>query len=287
MSLTAWSNEIAGLVARAGSAVVAVEGNRKRGSSGVIWRPGLIVTVEHALAKDDQVEVILPDGARAVATVVGKDAGTDLALLRLAEARAELTLAHAAQAGQIALAVGRAADTGVNATLGVLSAVSGPWRTWRGGRMERFLRLDIALFPATDGGLVLNAAGEVLGVATSALSRLAGVAIPAETVNRIVDALLQPGARQRGYLGVGLQAVPYAAASALIVLSVEPGSPAQRAGLLVGDLLTAANQQPLRDTDDLLSLLDPESVGQTLALEIVRGGQPVSSSLTIGTRQGA
>ena len=165
--------------------------------------------------------------------------------------------------GHVVLAIGRSPDSGVNATMGIMSAVSGPWRSWRGGQIDQYLRLDLTLYPGSSGGAVVDTAGRVLGIATSALSRIAGLAVPVSTVNRVVDELLRTGHVSRGYLGLGLHPVALPDGSTgLIVLSAEPDGPAARAGVLIGDILVALAGKPVTDTDDIQSALDGESVGK-------------------------
>jgi S1-C subfamily serine protease len=141
---------------------------------------------------------------------------------------------------------------------------------------------------------VVNTLGEALGIATSGLSRLAGLAVPASTVNRIVNELLTRGHISRGYLGVGLQpiAIPDGLAKRLnlsvpngvIVLSVEPDGPSERAGLMIGDILTALNGKPIKDTDDVQSVLEPGFVGKAIQATVVRGGAVTEASITVGER---
>jgi S1-C subfamily serine protease len=171
---------------------------------------------------------------------------------------------------------------------------SGSWRTWRGGMMDQYIRLDVTLYPGSSGGAVINTQGKVLGIATSGLSRIAGLAIPVSTVNRVVEELLTKGHISRGYLGLGLQpvAIPDALAKQLklterggvITLSVEPGGPSERAGLMIGDILIALNGKPVQDTDDVQSVLDPGFVGKAVKATLVRGGALTEASITIGER---
>jgi S1-C subfamily serine protease len=286
--LAALSNELAAAVEQAGRAVVAVNARPRFASSGVLWRPGVIVTAEHTIRRRDEIGVTLPDGRSTSATLVGRDAGTDLAVLKLAENGAPTAAFGAAESlkpGQIVLAIGRSPDSGVNATMGIMSAVSGPWRSWRGGQIDQYLRLDLTLYPASSGGAVVDTAGRVLGIATSALSRIAGLAVPVSTVNRVIDELLRSGHVARGYLGLGLHPVALADGSTgLIVLSAETDGPAARAGVLIGDILTALGGKPVRDTDDIQSALDSESVGKPIAARIVRGGQVIELNITVGER---
>jgi S1-C subfamily serine protease len=178
--------------------------------------------------------------------------------------------------------------------MGVISAVSGSWRTWRGGMMDQYIRLDATLYPGSSGGAVINTQGKVLGIATSGLSRIAGLAVPVSTVNRVVEELLTKGHISRGYLGLGLQpvAIPDALAKQLkltapggvIALSVEPSGPSERAGLMIGDILVALNGKPVQDTDDVQSVLDPSFVGKPVKATLVRGGALTEASITIGER---
>jgi len=187
--------------------------------------------------------------------------------------------------GHLALALGRSQDSGVNATLGIVSAVSGAWRTWRGGRLDRYIRLDLTLYPGSSGGPVLNSAGQAVGIATSALSRIAGLAIPASTINRIVDEVLARGRVARGYLGLGLQPVELPDhQKGLIVLSLEPQGPAAQAGVLIGDVLVALGGAAAADTDDIQTALEAKGVGQAIEARVVRGGAARDLSITIGER---
>jgi S1-C subfamily serine protease len=254
----------------------------------VLWRPGIIVTAQHTIRRREDIGITLPDGRTTSATLAGRDAGTDLAVLKLAENGAPTASFGAAETlrpGQVVLAIGRSPDSGVNATMGIMSAVGGPWRSWRGGQIDQYLRLDLTLYPGSSGGAVVDTAGRVLGIATSALSRIAGLAVPASTVNRVVDELLRTGHVSRGYLGLGLHPVALPDGNTgMIVLSAEPDGPAARAGVLIGDILTALAARPVRDTDDIQSALDSESVGKPIAARIVRGGKVIEVNIIVGER---
>ncbi len=285
--LAALSNDLAAAVERAGRSVVAVHARPRFSSSGVIWRPGVIVTAQHTIRREEEITVTLPDGGNRPATLAGGDPGTDVAVLRLAEPAGEPAPPPAAEIkpGYLALAVGRSEDSGVNATLGILSAVSGPWRTWRGGRLDRYIRLDLTMYPASSGGLVVDTAGATIGIATSALSRIAGLAIPASSINRVLDEILTRGRVSRGYLGVGLQPVALPDhQKGLIVLSVEPGGPAATAGVLIGDVLVSLNGKAVADTDDIQTALESAGVGQTIPADLLRGGARKQLPVTIGER---
>ena len=284
--LAAFSSELAAIVEKSGPSVVAVHARPRFPSSGVFWRPGVIVTAEHTIRREDEITVTLPDGSNAPASIAGTDPGTDLAVLKAGFPAALLKPAAAPTvAGQIALTIGRSPDSGVNATMGIVSAVSGDWRTWRGGRLDQYIRLDLTLYPGSSGGAVVNVAGEVLGIATSALSRIAGVAIPTATINRVVDQILAGGRVSRGYLGVGLQPVEMPDhQKALIVLSLAPEGPAASAGVLMGDILVSLAGAPVADTDDIQTVLEGRPVGEAVEAGIVRGGVSRTINVVVGER---
>ena len=284
--LAALSGELAEVVGRVGPSVVAIDARPRFGSSGVFWRPGVIVTAEHTIRREEEIAVTLPDGARIEATLAGSDPGTDLAVLKVGAAGAPAAIAAAVPApGNLALAVGRSPDSGVNATMGIVSAVSGEWRTWRGGRLDRYIRLDLTLYPSSSGGLVVDTKGEAIGIATSALSRIAGLAIPASTVNRVVDEILARGSVARGYLGVGLQPVELPDHhKGLIVLSLEAEGPAAKAGVLIGDVVVSLGGTAVDDTDDIQTVLEKHAAGQTIQAGLVRGGVALAIGIVIGER---
>lgn len=296
-NLVALSNELAAAAERAGRIVVAVHGRPRISSSGVLWRNGIVVTAEHALRRDEEIRITLPDGQTVPAELAGRDSGTDLAVLKVAGPAApevpEVSIAQSIRTGNLVLAIGRSEDTGVSAAMGVVSSASGPWHTWRGGKIDQFLRLDIGLYPGASGGAVVDVQGNVIGIATTGLSRTSVLAIPVITMNRVVHAILQKGHVTRGYLGVGLQPIalpehlrtkPGSGSGGLIVLSVEPDGPAGRAGIVLGDVLIAFEGKPVMDTDDIQEFLGAEQVGKTVLASVVRGGQPVEVEITIGER---
>jgi S1-C subfamily serine protease len=188
--------------------------------------------------------------------------------------------------GNLALSIGRSENSGVNATLGIISAVSGSWRTWRGGRLDQYIRLDLTMYPSSSGAAVVDTAGGVLGIATAGLSRIAGLTIPASTINRVADELLRRGHVARGYLGVGLQPVDVSDhLKSLIVLSVERGGPADKAGVLVGDILVSLAGKAVADTGDVQTALESAAVGHGIEAGLLRGGEPRKITITIGERR--
>jgi S1-C subfamily serine protease len=278
---------------------VAVHGRPRLPSTGIHWRPGVVVTAQHALERDDEIPLTLPDGRTAPATVAGRDPGTDLAVLKVeagSTATAEVGDADRLRVGHLVLALGRAGDGTAGASLGVVSALGGPWRTWRGGQVDRLVRLDLALYPGFSGGPLVDAGGRVIGMNSAALARQASVTLPAATVARVADQLLARGRVARGYLGVGLQPVrlPEAQAAGLglasgagfVIVGMEPGGPAERAGLLVGDVLVAVDGRPLASLDDLQAAIGGERVGQAARLSLVRGGAAAELAVVVGERPG-
>jgi S1-C subfamily serine protease len=285
--LTALSNELAGAVEKVGKTVVSVHARPRFASSGVFWRPGIIVTAEHTIRRDEEITVTLPDGKKAPATLAGSDPGSDVAVLKVDGGSYQAPPKAAADPvpGHLILAIARSEDSGVNATMGIVSAVSGPWRTWRGGKLDRYIRLDLTLYPNSSGGVVVNTAGEAIGIATSTLSRIAGVAIPTSTIDRVVDEILTRGSVSRGYLGLGLQPVELPDnRSGLIVLSLEPGGPAANAGVMIGDILVALGGANVGDTEDIQSLLENHRVGQGIEAAFLRGGSSRNVTVVIGER---
>jgi S1-C subfamily serine protease len=287
--LAGFSTALASLVERAGRSVVAVHARPRFASSGVFWRAGVIVTAEHTIRREEEITVTMPDGSTASATLAGRDPGTDLAVLKV-ESSAGEPISGAATVpspGHLAVALGRSENSGVNATLGIVSAASGPWRTWRGGRLDNYLRLDLTLYPGSSGGLVINTDGAAIGIATSVLSRISGLAIPASTINRVVEEILTRGHVARGYLGVGLQPVELPDHhKGLIVLSLESDGPAAKAGVLIGDVLVSLGGSPLSDPADIQTALETRRVGQSIDAGVVRGGVPQTIAITIGERPG-
>jgi serine protease Do len=192
--------------------------------------------------------------------------------------------------------VGRSPLSGANASCGIVSAVSGPWKTWRGGELDSYIRLDARLFPQSSGGAVVNMRGEIIGIATSALSRIAGLAIPAATVKRVAEQLLERGFVPRGYLGIGVQsvalpeelrtrlAIPNQAG--LMVLTVESGSPADKAGLLIGDIVIRLGDVLAERIDELQTYSGSGLIGKSVQIHFIRGGALKESTLTVGERPG-
>jgi S1-C subfamily serine protease len=295
--LTAISDAMAEAVARAGSATVLVSARRRFPASGIIYAPDLILTADHVVEREDDINVSMPDGGDVSATLAGRDPGTDLALLRLSRASANTAQMAPAEArvGQLVLAVGRPSAEGIQASLGVISAIGGPMRTGRGGLLERYLATDAIPYPGFSGGPLVDAAGQVVGVNTSGLARGTSLAIPASLAWQTAADLAMNGRVRRGYLGIRSQPVELPAsaqkslgrqqATGLLLVGIEDNSPASAGGLMIGDILVGLSGQTVSDPDELLSKLSGSQVGSAVQVEILRGGQLTNVTVTLGERQ--
>jgi serine protease Do len=297
-ALTDASEALAEAVEQAARSVVAVLASRHGPASGVLWRPGVVVTAAHTIRRDDGIHVVLPDGARSDAVLAGLDASTDLAVLKLDTAFAhtvQIADSASVRAGHLVFAVARDPGGSTAASFGIVAATGSEWRTWRGGHIDRLIRLDGGLPSGFSGGAVADTRGRIIGVGTSALARGFGIVIPASTVDRVADALLESGHIARGYLGVGTQPIALPGSLSqklglqdrsrgLIVLSLAPQGPAEQGGVLVGDILLDLDGRPLRDVGDLQAALGGGKIGGEIRVGLVRGGERIESTVTLGER---
>jgi S1-C subfamily serine protease len=274
---------------------VRVEGRRGLPASGVVWSAeGEIVTASHVVTREEGLRVGLPSGDTVEARLVGRDPAADLAVLRASvtglKPPAWLPIEDA-RVGHLVLALGRPGRT-VQATLGVVSALGGEWRTPEGSLIERYLQTDVVMYPGFSGGPLVGADGRVIGLNTSGLVRGVSLALPAATLQRVVPMLLAHGHVRRGYLGIGAQPVrlPEDIAGQLgqetgvLLMSVEPGGPAAAAGMTLGDTLVALEGAPIRHMDDLLAALGGDRIGRPLTARILRGGKLQEMRVTAGER---
>ena len=283
------SNDLAAAVEHAARAVVGVNARRRFGSTGVHWRPGLVVTADHTIEVDEDITVTTPDGGTLATSIAGRDPALDLAILRVdAGGLAVADIAtEPARVGHVVLAVGR----GPRASWGVISAIGA-------GRRERgteLLSLDLTLYPGFSGGPLVDARGRVVGITTSGSRRHLQLAIPSATVDRTVDELLRRGHLPRPYLGVGTQQVQLGEAlrqwlgtdqrTGVIVIDVQPDSPAARGGILIGDVIVAVGDARITEPTELRAALKPQHVGETITVSLARGGEPRDVRLTVGERE--
>ena len=291
------SNALAQATDRAAASAVAIHTEARGSSSGVVWRPGTIVTAEHALRRDEEIHATLADGRVVPAALVGRDPSTDLAVLKCAEAVASVTEfadVAALKPGHVTLVVGRTRVSGPVAALGVVSLVAAERRTWTGASLAPYIRLDVSLQPTAVGGAVIDAQGRAIGIATPRFGRFGVIAIPTPTVNAVVETLLQKGRIPRGYLGVGLQPVRLpdtlcqslqrSEKTAAIVLEVEPDGPAHKAGIVIGDIFVSLAGRPITRLEDVHSQLHAGAIGKPLVLKFVRGGALHEANLVVGER---
>ena len=288
------SDAMAAAAEKAGASTVLVDARRRMPASGIAYAADLVLTADHVVEREENITVTLGDGTQLSAALAGRDPGTDLALLRLERAAARpADPAKSARIGQLVLALGRPSTEGLEASLGVVSAVGGPVRTRR-GMIDRYIRTDTTPFPGFSGGPLVDAEGRVVGLNTSGFGHGAALTVPAELAWKLAEQLAVHGSVQRGYLGVRSQAVEIAAAaqkalkreqaSGLLVISVETGSPAETGGLMVGDIIVGIDGRPVADHDALFASLGADLVGKSAPLEVLRGGQPKSLKVKIGAR---
>src|SRR5262249_9650144 len=290
-------NEISSTAASAGRSVVTVYG-RRHPASGVVLNAEAIVTVNHALRRDDEISIVLENGERAAGRVAGRDAGTDLAVIRLAQAISAPAPrwgdAGTLRLGDFVLALGRTARGNVVASSGIVSGlIAGPFRTWRGGELEQFIRPDLTLYPGFSGGPLVSSSGELLGINSAGLHRT-GITIPAATVTRVATQLLEKGQVERPYLGLAMQPVGLpeslrsklnlTSTEGLLVVDVEAGAAAEKAGALLGDILIELEGKPVADTDAVQEALRGGAIGRELSAGFIRGGSATRLKIRLEPR---
>lgn len=294
--LTDFSNNLTAAVEKGGASTILVDARKRYPASGIAYAEDLVLTADHVVTREENIKVITSDGKTLSATIAGRDPGSDLALLRLAEkALSPAKTSNDIKVGQLALALGRPSSAGVQASWGIVTAISGPTRTFRGGMLDEYIQTETTPYPGFSGGPLINTEGEVLGLNTSGLTRGSALTIPVKGAWQVADALAKHGSVKRGYLGVRSQPVeiPEAARQALkreqsqglLVLWLEESGPAAKGGLIVGDILVGVNGQQVSDPDDLFSALGSDTVGKSVTVEVLRGGRPETVNVTVGERK--
>ena len=287
-------------VERVARSVVAVVPSRRSAGSATVWRDRFIVAAAHRVWRAERAQVVLPDGETASAAVKGVDPATDLALLALDDTApappvpVRADAAAGSRAGEFVFAVARDGSGVTQASFGHIGAAAGAWRTWRGGRVDRLIRLDGGLYPGYSGAPVASAQGQTLGIATSGLTRMHGIVLPWSTVDRVLEQLQAHGRVAQGYVGVVAQAVRLgdnqaatlgvAAGGALLLTAVADDGPAAAAGLLLGDVLVAIDGARIESIDDLRDALGRRAIGDELKLLIARGGERKELTVRVGER---
>jgi S1-C subfamily serine protease len=293
--LSTLSDQFANAVERVGRAVVQVNGRPRRPSTGVVYAPTLVLAAEHAIEREEDLSVEAASGPTRAAQLVGRDLASDLAVLRVPGLDAEPAVRAPAPArvGQFVVAVGRPAGREIMASIGIVSAVAGPVRT-RGGLLEQFIRTDATPYPGFSGGALIDARGAVLGILTTGLAGGAALAIPEALAWPVAEMLARQGHVPRGWLGIGSQPVhipPSQRAGCehdrgLLIVEVVSESPAQRAGLLLGDIVVALDDQAVEDGEALQAFLGGDRVGRAVTVQVLRGGAPIMLEVTVGQRPG-
>jgi serine protease DegQ len=288
------SNAMAAAAEKAGVSTVLVNARRRMSASGIAYAADLILTADHVVEQEEGITVTLADGTEIGAKLAGRDPGSDLALLRLDRPAAKpAEIAPDARIGQLVLALGRPSIEGIEASLGVVSALGGPVRTPR-GMLDRYMRTDTTPYPGFSGGPLVDAEGRVVGLNTSGFGRGTALTIPAGLAWKVAEQIAKGGSVKRGYLGIRSQGVEISAAAqkalkreqpeGLVVVGVEKGSPTEASGMMVGDILVGIDGQPVNDHDELFARLSGDVVGKNIPVEILRGGQPQTLKVKIGAR---
>jgi serine protease Do len=295
--LAAFSDQLADTVERVGASVAALHARRAYPSSALLWQPGVLITAAHTVRRETDITAVLADGTGMPATLAGVDTGTDLAVLRLESARGEsarLNDAANVRPGHYVIAVARGADGALAASSGIIARTGGEWRTWRGGRMDRLIQLDGGLWPGFSGAPIVDASGQIIGIGTSALARGRATVVPVSVLRRTGEQLLAHGRVVQAYLGIGTKAVEIPArirerlaldsTYGVIVLSIASPSPAETAGITLGDVLIALDATPVADIDSLTRALGEKSIGARVQIKLLRGGEPHVVEVTLGAR---
>jgi S1-C subfamily serine protease len=301
-TLSAFSDQLAGVVERAAHSIVTVAARPRMPATGILWRADqetIVLTADHVVEREDDITVTLPDKREVKAQLIGRDPSTDLVALRLSgvDLGTENVPAEPAEGlkvGNLVLAIGRPSSDGPRVSFGVVSSIDGPRRSYQGGEIESIIYPDVTLYPGFSGGPLVDLSGKLVGMNTSQLTRANSSAVPVATLRRVANTLITHGRVRRGYLGVGTQQVPLPAALAqkagvqqevaLLVVTIEQDSPAEKSGLLIGDQIIALGGQPVTDGETLRAQLGPDRLGQTIAVKVIRGGELKELSVTIAER---
>ncbi len=288
------SDQMADAVERVNTALVVVNGRQRQTASGIVYSKDLILTAAHVLERDREITVQTYDRRKLSATLVGRDPGSDLALLRVTNLGLTAVTASTelARVGQLVLAIGRNEDDGPMASVGIVSSVGGPLRTERGIVLEKYIQTDAISYPGFSGGPLIDTQGAVKGILTTGLISGVVLAIPMTIASTLADTLLKQGIIKRGYLGIAsqlinippVQRVGRSQEHGLLLVRVDENSPAQRGGLLLGDILITLDGHAIHDAEDLQLLLTGERVGKAVPVEVIRGNVLQVLLVTIGQR---
>jgi S1-C subfamily serine protease len=293
--LAQFSNALAARAEAAKNAVVAIRLAHERHMTGMVWQPEIVVVSEQSLPRKDDFELVAPGGSVLTAKIAGRDPGTNIAILRLAEPVASPSIASGEpHTGAVALAIGADGAGGASARLGLVNLAGPEWHSSRGGLIDRRIVLDVRLDRREEGGPVFDAAGSCLGMSTFG-PRGQVIAIPTRTIERIVPLLLKDGHIARGWLGVALQAVAVPDAlretadqfSGLMVMSVDENGPAAQAGIVAGDIILSLDGTSVHRFRKIARQLGPDSIGRRADLRLIRSGAVMTVQATIAEQPAA
>lgn len=291
MTLNDLSKDLRTIAEAARTLVVAIRNSQGRHLVGILWQPDVVITSEQAVGDRESYDVVQSDTSVS-ARIVGRDSGTNVIALRtdqsLRSARPSIAESSVAD---LVLAFGATPVGTPTARLGVVNAVGPKWHSRDGGRIDARIHLDIRLGRTEEGGPVLDADARLIGMSTFG-ARGEVLVIPSSTIDRVLPDLLQQGHVRRGWLGLGLQpiSIPDGLREAaghsrgMIVMTIAPEGPAVAAGVTAGDILISLDNTPVHRLRDLAAKLDSESVGKSLELKVLRGGQVVSLNIEITQR---
>lgn len=292
------SNELAAAAETVGNNVVTVHARRWLPTSGIEWTDGVIVTVHHGVRRDEEIKVTRADGKTVAAAIAGRDPSTDLAVLRVEKGSgfrpAKLGDSTSLKLGNLLLALGRTRHGELVASSGIVGGIGGRWKSWRGGQLDQHIRLDLALYPGFSGGPSVNWKGEIVGVNTRGLSRGRAVTVPVATVERVVNELLEKGHIARPYLGIAMQPVELPkslrsqlsaeAQVGLLVMHIESGSPADKAGVLLGDVFVEMKGRQVDHVGTIQDMISDAKIGDSITARLVRAGEIKSVLITLGEK---
>jgi S1-C subfamily serine protease len=286
---------MADAVERIGPALALVNGRPRQPASGVVYGQDLVLTADHVLEREDDLTIQTHDKRTLPAQFVGRDLATDLAVLRVADLglAAATVSEETARVGQMVMAVGRTANDGPMASSGVISIIGGPLRTGRGVTLERYIRTDATPYPGFSGGPLIDMQGAVIGILTTGLVNGIALAIPMDIAKNIADTLVKQGYIKRGYLGISSQLVRLPDAQragqtqehGLLIVKVDENSPAEKGGLMLGDILVALDGHAINDSEDLQILLTGDRVGKAIPVDVIRGNTLQTLQVTVGQRK--
>ncbi|MBL8097793.1 MAG: trypsin-like peptidase domain-containing protein [Anaerolineales bacterium] len=287
------SDAMANAVEQAGKYTVLVDARRRHPASGIAIAKDLILTADHVIEKEEDITIIFGDGKESKARLIGRDGGTDLAVLKLDSAQASsVEIAKTpARVGEFVLAIGRGNKSGIESSFGTINAIGGPVRTARGGMLEKYIKTDFVSYPGFSGGPLINGEGQVHGINTSGFGGGGGaITIPMDIALKIANALEKDGKIKRGYLGIRSQTVNIPAdvnrkqETGLLIVGIEKDSPAEKGGLILGDILVGVNGLAIEHHDELFNRLSGDVVGKSTPMDVLRGGKLQTINVTVGER---